>query len=120
MRGARCERQRLSPGFVDFLNYATSKGVKVFFASNRDLVQQQATIDNLKSVGLKDVSADNVMLRDKESSKDARKAAIEKNYRIVLLIGDNLDDFSSAFEKRSIADRFSETDKSKTCGANAL
>jgi len=99
------------PGVVDFLNYATSKGVKIFFASNRDLVQQQATIDNLKSIGLKDVSAENVMLRDKESSKDARKASIEKNYRIVLLIGDNLDDFSSAFEKRTIADRFAETDK---------
>jgi len=99
------------PGVVDFLNYATSKGVKIFFASNRDQIQKQATIDNLKSIGIKDVSADNVMLREKESSKDARKASIEKNYRIVLLIGDNLDDFSSTFEKRSIADRYAETDK---------
>jgi 5'-nucleotidase (lipoprotein e(P4) family) len=99
------------PGVVEFLNYATSKGVKVFFASNRDQVQEQATIDNLKNIGLKDVSPENVMLREKESSKDARKASIEKNYRIVLLMGDNLDDFSSAFEKKSIMDRFAEADK---------
>jgi len=101
------------PGVVEFLNYASSKGVKVFFASNRDQVQKQATIDNLKNIGLLDVSAENVLLREKESSKEARKDSIEKSYRIVLLIGDNLDDFSSAFEKRSIADRFAETDKVK-------
>ena len=35
------------PGAVDFLNYAASKGVKVFFVSNRDAVQKQATMDNL-------------------------------------------------------------------------
>jgi 5'-nucleotidase (lipoprotein e(P4) family) len=99
------------PGVVDFLNYATSKGVKVFFASNRDQVQKQATIDNLKIIGLKDVDENNVMLRETVSSKDARKASIEKNYRIVLLVGDNLDDFSSAFEKRTVAERFAETDK---------
>src|SRR5262245_20842738 len=51
------------PGAVDFLNYAVSKGVRVFFISNRDEVQKQATIDNLKNVGFNDVSADNVVLR---------------------------------------------------------
>ena len=99
------------PGAVDFLNYATSRGVKVFYASNRDEVQKQATMDNLKGIGLRDVTPENVMLREKESSKDARKVFIEKNYRLVLLIGDNLDDFSSTFEKRSIEDRFAEADK---------
>ena len=39
------------PGAVDFLNYADSKGVRVFFVSNRDKIQEQATIDNLKSAG---------------------------------------------------------------------
>jgi 5'-nucleotidase (lipoprotein e(P4) family) len=99
------------PGAVEFLNYATSKGVKVFYASNRDEVQKPATMDNLKLIGLKDVTPENVMLREKESSKDARRASVEKNYRIVLLIGDNLDDFSGAFEKKSVADRFAEADK---------
>ena len=54
------------PGAVDFLNYAVSKGVKVFFISNRDDVQEQATIDNLRSVGFKDVGTDNVVLRAKQ------------------------------------------------------
>ncbi|MBV9214651.1 MAG: 5'-nucleotidase, lipoprotein e(P4) family [Acidobacteria bacterium] len=101
------------PGSVDFLNYAVSKGVKVFFISNRDDVQKQATIDNLKNVGFQDVSVDNVILRTTESSKETRRQMIASKYRIVLLMGDNLDDLSNVFERKSVSDRFSEVDKVK-------
>ena len=99
------------PGAVEFLNYAVSKGVKIFYISNRDEVQKAATIDNLKSAGFADVSADNVLLRTNESSKDARRAIAGGKHRVVMLLGDNLDDFTSAFERKSVADRFAETDK---------
>lgn len=101
------------PGSVEFLNYAVSKGVKIFYISNRDEVQKAATIENLTKVGFNDISADNVLLRDKESGKDSRRAVVAAKYRIVLLAGDNLDDFSSAFERKSVADRFAEVDKVK-------
>lgn len=101
------------PGAVDFLNYAVSKGAKIFYVSNRDGVQKSATIDNLKKVGLTDIADDNVILRASESGKEARRTAIAKTFRIVMLMGDNLDDFSNAFEKKSIADRFAETDKAR-------
>jgi 5'-nucleotidase (lipoprotein e(P4) family) len=101
------------PGSVDFLNYAVSKGVKIFYVSNRDEVQKQATLDNLKSVGFQDVSADNVLLRTAESGKDARRAVASARHRIVMLVGDNLDDFASAFERKSVADRFAEVDKAR-------
>ena len=101
------------PGAVEFLNYAVSKGVKIFYISNRDEVQKQATIDNLKRVGFTDVSTENVMPRTAESSKDARRAVVTAKYRVVMLVGDNLDDFTSAFERKTIADRFAETDRAK-------
>ena len=101
------------PGAVDLLNYAVSKGVNVFYISNRDEVQKAATIDNLIKAGFRDVSAENVMLRQKESSKDARRAAVAEKYRIVMLIGDNLDDFTGVFERRSVADRFVATDAAR-------
>ena len=101
------------PGAVDFLNYATSKGVKVFFVSNRDATQKQATMDNLKNVGFKDVTDDNVLLRTAESSKEARRQIILQKYRIVFFMGDNLDDHSNVFERKSVADRFGEVDKAK-------
>src|SRR5688572_4906430 len=100
------------PGAVEFLNYAVSKGVKIFYISNRDEKnEKQATLDNLKSVGLTDVAADNLLLRTAESSKDARRAIAMAKYRIVMLVGDNLDDFTSAFERKSVADRFAEVEK---------
>jgi 5'-nucleotidase (lipoprotein e(P4) family) len=101
------------PGAVDFLNYAESKGAHVFYVSNRDEVQKQATMDNLKSVGFTHISPDNVILRATESTKEPRRLAIAQKYRIVLLIGDNLDDFSNVFERKSILDRFAETDKAR-------
>lgn len=101
------------PGAVEFLNYAVSKGVKVFFVSNRDAVQKQATMDNLKSVGFKDVTDDNVLLRTSESSKEARRQIILQKYRIVMFVGDNLDDHSNIFEKKSVSDRFAEVDQAK-------
>ncbi len=101
------------PGAVDFANYAVSRGARVFFVSNRDEVQKQATIDNLQSVGFTDVSNDNVLLRDKDSSKEARRQIILAKYRIVMFVGDNLDDHSNVFEKKSVADRFAEVDNAK-------
>jgi len=101
------------PGAVDFANYASAKGVKVFFVSNRDDVNKQATIENLKSVGFKDIADENVLLRTNDSSKEDRRHIILQKYRIVMFIGDNLDDHSNLFEKRSVTDRFAETDKAK-------
>jgi len=101
------------PGSVDFLNYADSKGVRVFFVSNRDEVQKQATIDNLKSAGFANVLAENVLLKTDTSSKEPRRQIILQKYRIVFFMGDNLDDHSTVFEKKTIADRFAEVDKVK-------
>lgn len=101
------------PGAVAFLNYAHRKGVKVFYVSNRDEVQKTATIDNLNSAGFPDASAETVILRQNESTKEPRRQAIAAKYRIVLLMGDNLDDFSDVYERKSVEDRFSETDKTR-------
>jgi 5'-nucleotidase (lipoprotein e(P4) family) len=107
-------KSKAIPGAVEFINYAHSKGVKVFYISNRDEVpQKQATIDNLKNAGFPDISSDNVLLRSTEPSKEQRRQRVAEKYRIVLLIGDNLDDFSSAFERKSVAERFAETDRLK-------
>jgi len=101
------------PGAVDFAKYALAKKVKVFFVSNRDDVQKQATMDNLKNVGFPDITADSVLLRAAESSKEGRRQTIMQKYRIVFFVGDNLDDHSQVFERKSVADRFAEVDKAR-------
>lgn len=99
------------PGAIDFANFAKAHDIRVFYVSNRDESEKQATIDNLKSVGFPDVSDEFVMLRQKESTKEPRRQKIAETYRIVLLIGDNLNDHADYFEKKNVADRFAETDR---------
>lgn len=107
------------PGAVEFLNYAVSRGIKVFYVSNRDEVQKEATMVNLRNAGFTDISAENVLVRQVDaenkpiSTKEPRRQFILQKYRIVMLMGDNLDDLSNVFERKSIADRFGEVDKVK-------
>jgi 5'-nucleotidase (lipoprotein e(P4) family) len=101
------------PGAVEFLQYANSKGVRVFYVTNRNETEKTATIDNLKSAGFPDVSEETVLVRTTESTKEPRRQLILQKHRIVLLAGDNLNDLSNVFERKSIADRFMEVDKTK-------
>ena len=106
------------PGAVDFANYAKSQNVRIFYVSNRDEVQKQATIDNLRNAGFPDISEENVVLRQKESTKEPRRLAIAAKYRVVILMGDNLNDLSNVYEQKSVADRFAEVDKAQSLYGN--
>lgn len=101
------------PGAVEFLKYANQKGVRVFYVSNRADSQKQATMDNLKAVGFPDVSDETMLLQTAESNKEARRKIVLAKHRIILLLGDNLNDFAENFEKKSVVDRFAETEKDK-------
>ena len=99
------------PGAVEFLKYANSKDVRVFYVSNRNEAEKQGTIDNLKAVGFPDVSGETVLVRATEAGKEARRQSISAKHRIVLLMGDNLNDLSNVFERKSVDERFAEVDK---------
>lgn len=99
------------PGAIDFLNYASRKGVRIFYVTNRIEIEKQPTIDKLKAVGFPDVSDETVLVRTTESSKEARRQSILQRYRIAVLIGDNLDDLSNVFERKPVDARFAEVDK---------
>lgn len=101
------------PGAVGFLKYIDSKGGAVFYISNRKEVEREGTMKNLKALGFPQVTDDRVLLREKDSDKEPRRQIIRNDYRIVLLMGDNLNDFDSVFAGKSVADRFAEVDKIK-------
>ena len=82
------------PGVLDFLQYADKMDFNIFYLSNRKKkYTQKSTLDNLKKMGLPQVSEDHLLLRDGDKSKANRRESISKNYKIVLLVGDNLGDF---------------------------
>jgi acid phosphatase len=94
---ANAKRAAAIPGAVDFVNYARTKHVAVFFISNRSNSSKAVTIDNLKALGVP-ATDDNVLCKDDGGSSDKteRRARVAKTHRIVLLIGDDLNDFVAA------------------------
>ena len=92
-------------GSQKFYQYAASKGIQVFYVTNRAEVEREGTLKNLKKYKFPLQSDASLILRSKESSKENRRKDIAKNYNIVLLLGDNLADFSDIFDKKSETDR---------------
>lgn len=92
-------------GSQEFYNYAASKGVQVFYITNRLEQEREGTLKNLKKYNFPLQSENNLILRSKESSKENRRIDVAKNYNIVLFLGDNLADFSSIFDKKSENER---------------
>ena len=84
-------------GVSDFLEYSHSKGVKIFYVTNRIAVAEDATRNNLKKLGLPlDTDRDVLLMKNENgwtSDKVSRRKLVAKDYRILLLIGDQLGDF---------------------------
>jgi len=99
------------PGSVEFLLYAKSKGISIYYISNRDSTEVGSTLINLQKLQLPDADTAHMLFLTKTSSKEERRLTVEATHTIVMLIGDNLNDFTKAFEKGTIAQRFTETDK---------
>lgn len=99
------------PGALEFLNYARDKGVDIFYVTNRKMVGYDGTEKNLKALGFPFVDKKHLLLRTDTSDKQTRRDMVAKDYEIAFLMGDNLNDFLSVFRKKSIDQRFAETDK---------
>ena len=98
------------PGAVDFLNYVVSKNINVFYISNRKEKNRAHTKKNLADLGFPNVDDKHLYLRNKKAVKDSLRGILSVDYEIVLLMGDNLDDFSAVFKHRSTAERQSIVD----------
>lgn len=86
----------LIPGARDFLDYADSKGVAIYYVSDRYDENKDATLATLKALDLPQASADQVLLLG--PPKGERRAIAAKDHRIVMLLGDTLHDFETEFE----------------------
>lgn len=87
------------PGAVDFFNYASSKGVEVFYITNRDPDKGDLTVKQLQWLGFPNADKDHVQvkLQDNSSNKTKRRENVLKNYDVVMFLGDNIGDFTGDF-----------------------
>ena len=94
----REESSTAIPGSVDFVNACRAAGVTVLFVTNREYEVEAETRSNLIATGLmKEDDADIVFTKYEQeewsSDKSTRRAHIADQYRILLLLGDDLNDF---------------------------
>ncbi len=97
------------PGAPAFFKYAASRGVEIFYISNRDDKELDATLKNLRKYDFPQADLQHLMLRNSESGKEQRRLEVLKNHDIVMLLGDNLADFSKLFDKLDEAQRDEQT-----------
>jgi acid phosphatase len=91
---------RAIPGAVDFARYAVSRGVTIFYVSNRVAQLEDPTRANLVAVGFPVTEGiDTVLLPGEKpdwvSDKTSRRAHVAATHRVLLLIGDDLNDFTT-------------------------
>ncbi|WP_103663872.1 5'-nucleotidase, lipoprotein e(P4) family [Gracilimonas amylolytica] len=91
------------PGAVEFAQYANEQGVTIFYLSNRSYEVEEATRKNLKELGFPvSTSMDNILTNGEQpnwtSSKVNRRKMVEDSYRVIMLFGDDLNDFFPAKE----------------------
>lgn len=93
------------PGAASFLKYAASKGVTVFYITNRDEKERAGTLKNLKKFNFPNADDAHFIPRQNTSSKESRRQAVYATHDIVMMLGDNLADFSVLFDKKKPEER---------------
>ncbi|WP_345948509.1 5'-nucleotidase, lipoprotein e(P4) family [Mucilaginibacter sp. PAMB04274] len=92
---ADCDTVAGAPGFF---KYAASKGVTVFYITNRDEDERNGTLKNLQRYNMPNADTEHLMLKLGSSSKESRRLQVLNKYNIVLLCGDNLADFDKLYD----------------------
>jgi acid phosphatase len=87
-------------GAAEFLAYAASRQVAVFYYSARKESLRDCTTRNLRVLGLP-FTDDSRLLLDDGTSKSEYRAMIASKYRLLLLVGDNLEDFVTGSKSHS-------------------
>ncbi len=94
------------PGALGFVKYAESRKVEIFYVTNRTANLEQVTRDNLEKLGFSSKTYPDTLLMKKEkrwgSDKSSRRSHVAKDYRILLLIGDDFNDFVSGVRGRGV------------------
>ena len=85
------------PGVKDFVDHAVVRGVAVIYISARREALRDCTSRNLRALGLPLPDQQHLLLNDgtPATSKTQQRDLTAEQYRLLLLVGDNLNDFVS-------------------------
>lgn len=100
-------RAKAIKGAVYFLKKAHAKGVTIFYVTKRTRSVIETTRLNLKNLGFPLEPGFETILtpREIDLNGEMRRKLIAKNYRIIMIFGNDLNDFSDEFYETSIERR---------------
>jgi 5'-nucleotidase (lipoprotein e(P4) family) len=94
------------PGAAEALNAVKARGVTVIYNTNRDDEDAAATAQTIVNAGLPAGIVKETLFHrgdaDGQSGKDGRRTYIAQRFCVVAMAGDQLGDFSDAFNRRGI------------------
>lgn len=108
----REQRARALPGAREFAQAAATKGVTVFYLTNRAQHLDAATLANLRDAGFPVAEKETVFLglgtvvegcEARGSDKGCRRELIGRRYRVLALVGDQLGDFIDVLDNSVVA-----------------
>jgi 5'-nucleotidase (lipoprotein e(P4) family) len=101
------------PGAVEFLQYADSKGVAVFYITNRKESGRAGTVKNMQELAFPQVTDSQLLMKSDTSNKEPRREQVTQSHDIALLVGDNLNDFSADFRVETFEETTAAVEKNK-------
>ena len=98
-----------SPGALEFLNFCVSNSVEIFYVTNRDQGETtvQLAIENLNAVGFPVVDEAHLRVLRESSNKELVQQEIREDYKVIALLGDNLNDFARRYYSTDVDQRMS-------------
>lgn len=93
------------PASLAFFNYAVAKKIEVFYITNRKEKEREGTLRNLQRFGFPFADDQHLLMRQDGLSKEGRRRQVGSTHDIILLLGDNLADFSEQFDGKTEAER---------------
>ena len=98
---------KATPGAIEFLKFCRGIGVEVFYITNRD--QGETTLDlvltSLRTLGMPYADAEHVTVIRESSDKEPRQRQLSQSHDVVVMLGDNLNDFRRAYYVTDVAAR---------------
>jgi len=103
----RANRTVASPGALEFLRYCRDNDVEVFYVTNRDQGEDTFTLalDNLVAAGFPYADLEHLTVLRESSNKEVVQSHIRETHDVVVLLGDNLNDFSRRYYVADVDER---------------
>ena len=97
----------LVPGAIEFLRYCERREVEVFYVTNRDQGPQTFTyaLKQLQYLDLPYADPEHLAVFRESSDKTSARERVNESHELVLLLGDNLNDFKRDYYVADVEER---------------